>query len=163
MPATGFAIGLLATWKPYGGGFPLAMEQYTVGGKVLLAYVLSSGVISCADVRQWREEWTFELDRPHGAHLFYCLVLILRCLACFCQLFCFTDHPFSDPVVAFVIDRRRQWMLAGTARGQLILYDLRFLIKVRVSSLPPSCTIERLVLHPVRTTFSCLPPLIGLF
>ena len=48
----------------------------------------------------------------------------------------------------FVIDRRRTWLLVGTGRGILCLFDLRFRLAVKSWALSGATPIRRLALHP---------------
>jgi phosphoinositide-3-kinase, regulatory subunit 4 len=45
---------------------------------------------------------------------------------------------------------RRTWLLLGTSRGILDLWDLRFLLRLKAWGLPPYNGIKRLQVHPTR-------------
>ena len=47
-----------------------------------------------------------------------------------------------------VIDRRKSWLLVGTNRGVLTLWDLRFMISIRSWVHPTKSRISRLVIQP---------------
>lgn len=51
----------------------------------------------------------------------------------------------------FCMDKsRRTWLLLGTSRGILDLWDLRFLLRLKAWGLPPYNSIKRLQVHPTR-------------
>lgn len=56
----------------------------------------------------------------------------------------------AGALTAFVVDRRRLWLLVGTNRGGLACFDLRFGVLVRSWSIPSLVHIYQLILHPVR-------------
>ncbi|OZJ02400.1 hypothetical protein BZG36_04862, partial [Bifiguratus adelaidae] len=51
-------------------------------------------------------------------------------------------------ITAMVADRRHTWLLIGTSRGILTLFDLRFHLPLRTWVHPSKSRISRLVLHP---------------
>ena len=53
----------------------------------------------------------------------------------------------SGAITAFVIDHRRTWLLSGSSRGILTLWDLRFHIMLRSWIHPRRQRIHRLMLH----------------
>ncbi|KAL7746650.1 Serine/threonine-protein kinase [Sorochytrium milnesiophthora] len=56
------------------------------------------------------------------------------------QAFCY--------VSALVVDRNGCWLLAGTSRGILVLWDIRFQLVARYWGHPSKARIHRLLLHP---------------
>jgi len=58
----------------------------------------------------------------------------------------------SGTLTTFVVDRQRLWLLAGTNRGGLACFDLRFGVLVRSWTIPSLVAIHQLVLSPVRST-----------
>ncbi|KXJ92435.1 phosphoinositide 3-kinase regulatory subunit 4 [Microdochium bolleyi] len=50
----------------------------------------------------------------------------------------------------FVVDRKRNWLLLGTAHGVLDLWDLRFKMRLKSWGLPGKSPIHRLSLHPTK-------------
>lgn len=50
----------------------------------------------------------------------------------------------------FVVDRKRNWLLLGTAHGVLDLWDLRFKMRLKGWGLPGKSPIHRLSLHPTK-------------
>ncbi|KAI0478925.1 hypothetical protein GGR56DRAFT_664896 [Xylariaceae sp. FL0804] len=64
-------------------------------------------------------------------------------------------YALENPVhhgapTCFCVDRRRNWLLLGTAHGVLDLWDLRFRMRLRGWGLPGKSPVHRLALHPVK-------------
>ena len=51
-------------------------------------------------------------------------------------------------ITAMVIDHHKAWLLVGTNRGILTLWDLRFMVAIRSWVHPTKSRISRLVIHP---------------
>jgi WD40 repeat protein len=51
-------------------------------------------------------------------------------------------------LTAFAIDHRHTWLLSGSSRGVLTLWDLRFRIPLRSWMHPRRSRIHRIVIHP---------------
>ncbi|TKX27648.1 serine/threonine-protein kinase-2 [Elsinoe australis] len=65
------------------------------------------------------------------------------------------SYSFSNPVshgtpTAFVVHRRRQWLLIGTSHGVLDLWDLRFRLRLRSWTFRDPSPITKLAMHPGR-------------
>ncbi|RUP49351.1 LOW QUALITY PROTEIN: hypothetical protein BC936DRAFT_142738 [Jimgerdemannia flammicorona] len=60
----------------------------------------------------------------------------------------FTTYIIYCVITSMVCDRRRAWLLVGTTRGILTLYDIRFQIALRSWVHPSKSRISRLLLHP---------------
>ncbi|KAG0092152.1 Serine/threonine-protein kinase [Podila epicladia] len=58
------------------------------------------------------------------------------------------EHYTTGVITAMVIDHQRTWLLVGTNRGVLTLWDLRFRIAIRSWVHPSKSRISRLVIHP---------------
>jgi phosphoinositide-3-kinase, regulatory subunit 4 len=66
-------------------------------------------------------------------------------------LFSLQNPPHHGTPTCFCIDKsRRTWLLLGTSRGILDLWDLRFLLRLKAWGLPPYNSIKRLSVHPTR-------------
>jgi len=66
-------------------------------------------------------------------------------------LFTLQNPPHHGTPTCFCIDKsRRTWLLLGTSRGILDLWDLRFLLRLKAWGLPPYNSIKRLTVHPTR-------------
>jgi phosphoinositide-3-kinase, regulatory subunit 4 len=66
-------------------------------------------------------------------------------------LFSLQNPPHHGTPTCFCIDKvRRTWLLLGTSRGILNLWDLRFLLRLKAWGLPPYNSIKRLHVHPTR-------------
>jgi phosphoinositide-3-kinase, regulatory subunit 4 len=50
----------------------------------------------------------------------------------------------------FCLDKKRNWLLLGTSRGVLSLYDIRFRLRIKAWSLSGGTPIRRLFLHPAK-------------
>lgn len=61
-----------------------------------------------------------------------------------------TIHSFHEigVITAIVIDLLRAWLLVGTNRGVLTLWDLRFMIAIKFWVHPSKSRISRLIVHP---------------
>ena len=46
------------------------------------------------------------------------------------------------------MDRRKIWLVVGTSHGIIVMFDLRFLIRVKAWGLPGMTAIHRIALHP---------------
>jgi len=61
------------------------------------------------------------------------------------------NPPHHGTPTTFTLDRtRHSWLLLGTTRGILDLWDLRFLLRLRAFGIPPYTPIRRLATHPSR-------------
>ncbi|KAF9349512.1 Serine/threonine-protein kinase [Mortierella sp. AD094] len=58
------------------------------------------------------------------------------------------EHYNTGVITAMVIDHLKAWLLVGTNRGVLTLWDLRFMIAIRSWVHPSKSRISRLVIHP---------------
>jgi len=66
-------------------------------------------------------------------------------------LFSLQNPPHHGTPTCFCIDKSRHtWLLLGTSRGILDLWDLRFLLRLKAWGLPPYNSIKRLSVHPTR-------------
>ena len=66
-------------------------------------------------------------------------------------LFSLQNPPHHGTPTCFCIDKsRRTWLLLGTSRGILDLWDLRFLLRLKAWGLPPYNSIKQLQIHPTR-------------
>jgi phosphoinositide-3-kinase, regulatory subunit 4 len=66
-------------------------------------------------------------------------------------IFSLQNPPHHGTPTSFCIDKsRRNWLLLGTSRGILDLWDLRFLLRLKAWGLPPYNSIKRLQIHPTR-------------
>ncbi|MCJ1316227.1 Serine/threonine-protein kinase [Xylographa vitiligo] len=63
-------------------------------------------------------------------------------------LYDFMTPPHHGTPTCFVLDKKHNWLLLGTTRGILALWDLRFRLCVRSWGLPGGSPIRRLTLHP---------------
>lgn len=59
------------------------------------------------------------------------------------------DNPaHHGSITSFCIDKKKNWLVLGTSRGILDLWDLRFKLRLKSIGLPQSERINRLHLHP---------------
>jgi phosphoinositide-3-kinase, regulatory subunit 4 len=66
-------------------------------------------------------------------------------------VFTLQNPPHHGTPTCFCVDRSRKcWLLLGTSRGILDLWDLRFLLRLKAWGLPPYNSIKRLHVHPTR-------------
>src|SRR5579862_6482785 len=66
-------------------------------------------------------------------------------------LFVLQNPPHHGTPTCFCVDKTRKcWLLLGTSRGILDLWDLRFLLRLKAWGLPPYNSIKRLQVHPTR-------------
>ncbi|KAF2755391.1 hypothetical protein EJ05DRAFT_455331 [Pseudovirgaria hyperparasitica] len=73
------------------------------------------------------------------------LALELRTMALLYEL---RNPLHHGSLSAFVLDRRRLWLLAGTSHGVLVLWDLRFKLRLRAWGLRAALPINRICLYP---------------
>ncbi|GAO49551.1 hypothetical protein G7K_3700-t1 [Saitoella complicata NRRL Y-17804] len=64
-------------------------------------------------------------------------------------LYTLDNPPQHGNITCFCIDRRRAWLLVGTSRGVLDVWDLRFLLRLKAWSIG-SAPIHRITQHPER-------------
>ncbi|KAF9204955.1 Serine/threonine-protein kinase [Haplosporangium sp. Z 27] len=98
--------------------FAVAMEHYNTESQSLLVYATNRGNIHALELGTMRPAWNLKNNISHGV------------------------------ITAMVIDQHRAWLLVGTNRGVLTLWDLRFLIAIRSWVHPSKSRISRLVIHP---------------
>jgi phosphoinositide-3-kinase regulatory subunit 4 len=60
------------------------------------------------------------------------------------------NAPHHGSITALVVDRKRTWLLLGTSKGILNLWDLRFQLCVKSTCLSGKCSIAQLAIHPNR-------------
>lgn len=61
------------------------------------------------------------------------------------------QNPASHGMLTcFCTDKRKTWLLVGTARGVLDLWDLRFRLRVKSIGLPHAARVHSLCIHPAR-------------
>ena len=66
-------------------------------------------------------------------------------------VFALQNPPHHGTPTCFCVDRSKHiWLLVGTSRGILDLWDLRFLLRLKAWGLPPFNSIKRLQIHPTR-------------
>jgi len=66
-------------------------------------------------------------------------------------LFTLQNPPHHGTPTTFCVDKTRKcWLLLGTSRGILDLWDLRFLLRLKAWGLPPYNSIKRVSVHPTR-------------
>lgn len=66
-------------------------------------------------------------------------------------VFSLQNPPHHGTPTCFCVDKSRHtWLLLGTSRGILDLWDLRFLLRLKAWGLPPYNSIKRLTVHPTR-------------
>ncbi|RUS35036.1 hypothetical protein BC938DRAFT_476587 [Jimgerdemannia flammicorona] len=93
-------------------------EDWNAETKSILLFATSQGNIYALDLRSMRVLWKLKNQSSHGV------------------------------ITSMVCDRRRAWLLVGTTRGILTLYDIRFQIALRSWVHPSKSRISRLLLHP---------------
>ena len=64
-------------------------------------------------------------------------------------------HSMNNPVhhgtpTTFCVDRKRHWILVGTNRGILDLWDLRFKLHLRSFGIQTDSKIDRILIHPTK-------------
>ncbi|KAF9128186.1 Serine/threonine-protein kinase [Mortierella sp. 14UC] len=98
--------------------FAVTMEHYHTESQSLLVYATNRGNIYALELGTMRPTWQLSNNISHGV------------------------------ITAMVIDRRKTWLLVGTNRGVLTLWDLRFMISIRSWVHPTKSRISRLVIQP---------------
>ncbi|KAG0277458.1 Serine/threonine-protein kinase [Linnemannia exigua] len=98
--------------------FAVTMEHYHTESQSLLVYATNRGNIYALELGTMRPAWQLSNNISHGV------------------------------ITAMVIDRRKSWLLVGTNRGVLTLWDLRFMISIRSWVHPTKSRISRLVIQP---------------
>nr|CAG8541391.1 2408_t:CDS:10 [Entrophospora candida] len=104
------------------GEYAVAMEHYESGTDSILLYATSKGNICGLDLRTMEIVWTFTNPRSYGV------------------------------ITAMVLDKKFRWLLTGTSRGILTLWDLRFRIQLRSWTHPSKSRISKLLIHPQAMT-----------
>ncbi|KAG0049019.1 Serine/threonine-protein kinase [Gryganskiella cystojenkinii] len=98
--------------------YAVTMEHYTTESQSLLVYATSRGNIYAMELGTMRHAWQLKNNIAHGV------------------------------ITAMVIDHHKAWLLVGTNRGVLTLWDLRFMVAIRSWVHPTKSRISRLVIHP---------------
>ncbi|KAG0291003.1 Serine/threonine-protein kinase [Linnemannia gamsii] len=98
--------------------YAVTMEHYHTESQSLLVYATNRGNIYALELGTMRPAWQLSNNISHGV------------------------------ITAMVIDRRKSWLLVGTNRGVLTLWDLRFMISIRSWVHPTKSRISRLVIQP---------------
>ncbi|KAF9586481.1 Serine/threonine-protein kinase [Lunasporangiospora selenospora] len=98
--------------------FVVAMEHYNTESQSLLVYATNRGNIYALELGTMQRAWLLCNNISHGI------------------------------ITAMVIDPHRAWLIVGTNRGVLTLWDLRFKIAIRSWVHPGRSRISRLVIHP---------------
>ncbi|KAI8600438.1 hypothetical protein EDD21DRAFT_323004 [Dissophora ornata] len=98
--------------------FAVTMEHYNTESQSLLVYATNRGNIHAMELGTMRTAWQLKNNISHGI------------------------------ITAMVIDPLKAWLLVGTNRGVLTLWDLRFMIALRSWVHPSKSRISRLVIHP---------------
>ncbi|KAF9937293.1 Serine/threonine-protein kinase [Mortierella alpina] len=98
--------------------FAVSMEHYHTESQSLLVYATNRGSICALELGTMRSAWRLRNNISHGV------------------------------ITAMVIDPLKAWLLVGTNRGVLTLWDLRFMIAIRSWVHPSKSRISRLVIHP---------------
>ncbi|KAF9367600.1 Serine/threonine-protein kinase, partial [Podila verticillata] len=98
--------------------FAAMMEHYTTESQSLLVYATNRGNIYALELGTMRPAWKLQNNIAYGV------------------------------ITAMVIDHQRAWLLVGTNRGVLTLWDLRFRIAIRSWVHPSKSRISRLAIHP---------------
>ncbi|KAF9970185.1 Serine/threonine-protein kinase [Actinomortierella ambigua] len=98
--------------------YPVVMEHYNAESQSLLVYATNRGSIQGVDLSTTRLVWEMQNELSHGV------------------------------ITAMITDPQKTWLLVGTHRGVLTLWDLRFKIALRSWVHPSKSRISRLVIHP---------------
>ncbi|KAI1294081.1 Serine/threonine-protein kinase [Mortierella claussenii] len=98
--------------------FAVTMEHYNTESQSLLVYATNRGNVHALDLGTMRSAWQLKNNISHGV------------------------------ITAMVIDPLKTWLLIGTNRGVLTLWDLRFKIAIRSWVHPSKSRISRLLIHP---------------
>ncbi|KAF9102549.1 Serine/threonine-protein kinase [Mortierella sp. GBA35] len=98
--------------------YAVTMEHYHTESQSLLVYATNRGNIYALELGTMRPAWQLSNNISHGV------------------------------ITAMVIDRRKSWLLVGTNKGVLTLWDLRFMISIRSWVHPTKSRISRLVIQP---------------
>ncbi|KAG0024457.1 Serine/threonine-protein kinase [Entomortierella chlamydospora] len=98
--------------------FAVTMEHYNTESQSLLVYATNRGNIRALELGSMSPAWNLKNNISHGV------------------------------ITAMVIDNLKAWLLVGTNRGVLTLWDLRFMIAIRSWVHPSKSRISRLVIHP---------------
>ena len=106
------------TYKLPGDEYATWCEHFRNDGRSLLLLATSASRIVALDLRTMSTAWELSNELKYGIP------------TCFC------------------IDRKRYWLLLGTSRGILTLFDLRFRLAVRSWGLSGSTPIQRAFTYP---------------
>ncbi|KAG0266360.1 Serine/threonine-protein kinase [Mortierella polycephala] len=98
--------------------FVVTMEHYNTESQSLLVYATNRGNIYAMELGMMRPAWQLKNNVSHGV------------------------------ITAMVVDHQKAWLIVGTNRGVLTLWDLRFMIAIRSWVHPSKSRISRLVIHP---------------
>ncbi|KAI8361053.1 hypothetical protein B0O80DRAFT_148594 [Mortierella sp. GBAus27b] len=98
--------------------YAVTLEHYSTESQSLLVYATNRGNIHALELGAMRTTWQLKNNISHGV------------------------------ITAMVIDPLRAWLLVGTNRGVLTLWDLRFKIAIKSWVHPSKSRISRLVIHP---------------
>ncbi|KAG0225557.1 Serine/threonine-protein kinase [Actinomortierella wolfii] len=98
--------------------YPVVMEHYNAESQSLLVFATNRGSIQGVDLSTTRLAWEMQNELSYGV------------------------------ITAMLIDPHKSWLLVGTNRGVLTLWDLRFKIALRSWVHPSKSRISRLVIHP---------------
>ncbi|OLL25379.1 putative serine/threonine-protein kinase VPS15 [Neolecta irregularis DAH-3] len=96
------------------------MESYKLEQNMVLVMATNRSRIIALDMVNLSMLWTFQNPLQHGS------------ISCFCM------------------DRKKTWILIGTSRGILDLWDLRFLLRLKSWAIPGHSSIHQIGLQPVR-------------
>lgn len=106
--------------------------------------------------RQSRTEYAVgvEHSRVDGQSLCMVLTNLCRVLAVDLQTLA-VQYELQNPVqhgtpTSFCVQRRRQWLVIGTAHGVLDLWDLRFRLRLRSWTVRNPCPISEVIVHPAK-------------
>lgn len=108
----------LRNWQLPGNESAVWVEHFMADIHSLLLIATDASNVYALDLRTMQVLFTLKNPVSHGA------------LTCFC------------------VDRKRIWLVVGTSRGILDMWDLRFQMRVKAWGLPGSNPIHRLSLHP---------------
>jgi phosphoinositide-3-kinase regulatory subunit 4 len=95
------------------------VSHYETEYSSLLVYASKKGLLTAVDIRNMKEAWSFQ------------------------------PPPHYGEITSMVMDKHHNWLLSGTHRGVLSLWDVRFGVNTQSWQHPSASAITKLSLYPI--------------